>query len=438
MAKNLVDGYSRAAGYYQNHANEGIIRKLQNFLYSRGYDLGDNGIDGRFGQSTYNAIRQYQRDNGLKDDGMWGEDTNSVHRVLSGGDNTFSGKNSGAHPGVHTYDGNFANTTYQTSKNVSYSDINNAIEKAIKNPEWFWGNSEDAKNWRLLFEKGTPDGKGGINRGAILEEIWRETPQEVRDKISYSKLPTNLQQQVYVNDINTARNEAAPVVATAAALPVMASNPVALVGGVAGGYLGSKVGGNLGKNVWQYATDENGNVLTDENGKRFLVNQNNRLVGDLTGFRAPTVIPNKERQGEIIGGIAGAMLGAGAGEAVSKVNFEFDPWYNGSGIQLDGWRPVVKTINPAAKTKITLPAVNNGPGNIVTPERTIEIGKIQKRPYTWKTDWRPTPPRPNADGTYNSSKPGVVYTVQTPGDLFVTEPGLNAFRFGGKLIKNLK
>ncbi|MBQ8132467.1 MAG: peptidoglycan-binding protein [Bacilli bacterium] len=63
-------GYARAAGYYRNHANEGVIRKLQNFLYARGYDLGDSGIDGKFGQKTYEAIRKYQRDNGLKDDGM--------------------------------------------------------------------------------------------------------------------------------------------------------------------------------------------------------------------------------------------------------------------------------------------------------------------------------------------------------------------------------
>ena len=61
-------GLSRATGYYQRHANEGIIRKLQNFLMGRGYYNGD--LDGKFGNQTYEAIRQYQRDNGLKDDGM--------------------------------------------------------------------------------------------------------------------------------------------------------------------------------------------------------------------------------------------------------------------------------------------------------------------------------------------------------------------------------
>ena len=66
MAQN--GGLTRASAYYSKHANEGIIRKLQNFLASRGYDVGD--LDGKFGQRTYNAIRQYQRDNGLVDDGM--------------------------------------------------------------------------------------------------------------------------------------------------------------------------------------------------------------------------------------------------------------------------------------------------------------------------------------------------------------------------------
>ena len=106
-------GLIRAKSYYNRHANAGIIRKLQNFLAARGYDVGD--LDGIFGQRTYNAIRQYQRDNGLVDDGMWGEDTNQVHRVLGAGDTTFNGPRSGAHPGKHTYTSKFkGQTTYAT------------------------------------------------------------------------------------------------------------------------------------------------------------------------------------------------------------------------------------------------------------------------------------------------------------------------------------
>lgn len=63
-------GYLRASGYYKRHANEGTIRKIQMFLASHGYDIGETGSDGIFGRKTYEAIRKYQRDNGLKDDGM--------------------------------------------------------------------------------------------------------------------------------------------------------------------------------------------------------------------------------------------------------------------------------------------------------------------------------------------------------------------------------
>ena len=130
-------GYLRASGYYNRHANEGIIRKIQMFLASHGYDIGETGSDGIFGRKTYEAIRKYQRENGLKDDGMWGEDTNQYHRVLGAGETTFTGPRSGAHAGTHTFGKNYRGTSYASSGNVTYSQINNAIEKAIQNPEWF-------------------------------------------------------------------------------------------------------------------------------------------------------------------------------------------------------------------------------------------------------------------------------------------------------------
>lgn len=62
------NGLSKAAGYYQRHANEGIIRKLQMFLAGQGYYDGD--FTGKFDRVFYDAVKNYQKDNGLKDDGM--------------------------------------------------------------------------------------------------------------------------------------------------------------------------------------------------------------------------------------------------------------------------------------------------------------------------------------------------------------------------------
>lgn len=58
-----------------------------------------------------------------------------------------------------------------------------------------------------------------------------------------------------------------------------------------------------------------------------------------------------------------------------------------------------------------------------TVERAVKIKTFgeQKIPYTWHTDWRQILPKPGQDGLYHGSK------VE-----------LNAFKFGGKLVKNLK
>lgn len=48
--------------------NHSVVRVLQTYLQSLGYDLGNYGIDGKYGNDTKNAIMKYQRDVvGLKD-----------------------------------------------------------------------------------------------------------------------------------------------------------------------------------------------------------------------------------------------------------------------------------------------------------------------------------------------------------------------------------
>ena len=48
------------------------VRKLQAVLARLGYDLGPCGTDGDFGRCTDAAVRQFQRDSGLKADGIAG------------------------------------------------------------------------------------------------------------------------------------------------------------------------------------------------------------------------------------------------------------------------------------------------------------------------------------------------------------------------------
>lgn len=49
------------------------VKGLQNALKQRGADLGP--VDGNFGAATEKAVKQFQRDAGLDDDGIVGPDT---------------------------------------------------------------------------------------------------------------------------------------------------------------------------------------------------------------------------------------------------------------------------------------------------------------------------------------------------------------------------
>ena len=51
------------------------VTKLQTMLIQRGYDVGKTGADGKFGAKTEEAVRKFQRDNGLEADGIIGKDT---------------------------------------------------------------------------------------------------------------------------------------------------------------------------------------------------------------------------------------------------------------------------------------------------------------------------------------------------------------------------
>lgn len=51
------------------------VEFVQGILDDLGYDLGSYGIDGKFGSSTANAVKQYQKDKELKVDGIVGPET---------------------------------------------------------------------------------------------------------------------------------------------------------------------------------------------------------------------------------------------------------------------------------------------------------------------------------------------------------------------------
>ena len=64
MAKNISYG-----------AKGSDVKKIQQALIKAGYDVGSSGADGSFGPATQAAIKKYQKDNGLKVDGIVGTNT---------------------------------------------------------------------------------------------------------------------------------------------------------------------------------------------------------------------------------------------------------------------------------------------------------------------------------------------------------------------------
>lgn len=89
--------------------------------------------------------------------------------------------------------------------NDYYGYINKIQSKALSNPEWFWSDSADATEARQWLHDN--------NAGAIIDEIYDNTPESIRTRIPYKKLTTNKAQEVYNQGIRDTANEASKYVA---------------------------------------------------------------------------------------------------------------------------------------------------------------------------------------------------------------------------------
>lgn len=70
-SKELTTAYQTL--YWGKKNND--VKILQQLLIQQGYDLGVYGADGHYGNKTYTAVRQFQKDKGLKVDGICGAQT---------------------------------------------------------------------------------------------------------------------------------------------------------------------------------------------------------------------------------------------------------------------------------------------------------------------------------------------------------------------------
>ena len=89
--------------------------------------------------------------------------------------------------------------------NDYYGYINKIQSKALSNPEWFWSDSADATEARQWLHD--------HNAGAIIDEIYDNTPENIQKKIPYKKLTTNKAQETFDQGIRDTANEASKYVA---------------------------------------------------------------------------------------------------------------------------------------------------------------------------------------------------------------------------------
>lgn len=182
--------------------------------------------------------------------------------------------------------------------------VNYVNERAIRDPKWFWGDTEDAQQARAFLY----NLKGGQD---LVNEIYQNTPPEIQKTISYKKLPTNTGgagTKKMNKSITDATNAVTPVIAGILPAPValgqsLAAGALGTALGVGGSYLGSKVMGNWGR---QIGTD--------------LLAGNNRSYNYLDENGTPTVVGSWGQTGQnignVVGSIAGGMAGSALGEAI--------------------------------------------------------------------------------------------------------------------------
>jgi hypothetical protein len=297
--KPIITKHQYGGSFYRNWSPEDV-KKLQLFL--AGYNGYEGNTDGAVTADFIENVKAYQRANGFKDDGMWGYNTNQVHRVL---DSDILKK--GSYKPTHkTEQGNLR--TYDVAgkkmkENDYYRAVNNLKNQFYANPEAFWNAGGNTAKWREHLYT-TPEGT------AIMEEFYSATPDDVRKKLGSRVTNRKMQQDQMDSGIREANGKVAdiavkkvlPAMAGIAAAPAVVMNPLAGLAGVGGAYVGGAAGRQVGENLSAGDTS----AWTSVDG-----------MGNAASVATPTselVAPVTEALGTAIGGYGGWKFGQNAGK----------------------------------------------------------------------------------------------------------------------------
>ena len=186
----------------------------------------------------------------------------------------------------------------------------------------------------MLFMKQNPDGS------RIFDQIYDSDPEFFGQSRFSKKLPTDLAKEGYINEINTARNNAGRTIIPVIASPIALANPVATLGAIGGGIVGASLGRNVGSDMKRAVLDNNGNLVGYQG-------TNSRNVGSHTNISTPSITPDRSNDGEIIGGTIGAIAGSAVPGVIESLGgISVDPRYNPTGVEMRIKEPVLKEIKP--------------------------------------------------------------------------------------------
>lgn len=146
----------------KNGSSGSDVKTWQNYLKSKGYDIGSSGADGIFGSKTLAATKQYQKDNGLTVDGIvgkntWGSMTSSTKTNTAKTTTTNTTKTTTTKPkGVDDSVWDKATSSYAQSKEVDnlYKETQSTYDNAkdiLSQKEIIDQSTKDAMNQKLEF-----------------------------------------------------------------------------------------------------------------------------------------------------------------------------------------------------------------------------------------------------------------------------------------------
>lgn len=126
--------------------NGSDVKELQGLLMNLGYNLPKYGDDGDFGTETYNAVKKFQKNNGLEVDGIVGELTLvAINKLMMGLDSS-------------------AIQVQVTGNTVNVRDTNSTLGKVLfrakRNEKYQWVSTSAQNGWHQIV---TSKGKAWIS-----------------------------------------------------------------------------------------------------------------------------------------------------------------------------------------------------------------------------------------------------------------------------------